>query len=102
MSRAREQLGRAEERPETDGVTGERIGATLLSIDDTNGRPADETRLPKRLHGADRRAARRHDVLDETHLLASLERALEQVPRAVLLPLLADDPSGSETIDPSS
>src|SRR2546423_4555106 len=91
MSRARKQLGRAEERPETDGVTGERIGAALLSIDHANGRPADETRLPKRLYGPHRRAGRGDDVLDEAHLLALLEDALEPLGRAVALRLLPDD-----------
>ena len=61
-------------------MTGERVGPTLLPVDDADRVPDDEAGGPQRLDGAEQRAAARDDVLDQADALALLERPLDPVP----------------------
>src|SRR5436305_1780018 len=88
---ALEQLSCPEKGPQTDGVTRESIGSTLLAIDHADRRAYDETGLADRRDRLHERAPRGHDVLHEAHELALFEGALEPVRGAVGLRLVADD-----------
>src|SRR5262245_50522099 len=84
-------LIRDEQRAQTHATARERVGAALLSIDDTDGGSALETGVTNRVDGSESGAARGDNVLDETHELARRKRPFEPVRGAVLLLLLADD-----------
>src|SRR3954451_11018062 len=89
-----QQIARAEERTEPDGVPREGVGAPLLAVDDTDGRLDDESRAAQLLDGLEERAAGRHHVLDHAHALARLEDAFDALRRSVLLRLSAHDHEG--------
>src|SRR3954449_7970673 len=86
-----QELGRTKERPQADGVAGERVHSALLAVDDADRRSALQTGLAQRLDGLDGGAAGGDDVLDQADLLARLEDALEPLAGSVALLLLADD-----------
>src|SRR5215468_1446741 len=74
-----EQLGSGEERAQAYGVTRERVGPSLLSIDHADGRSHLEAGLPESGHGLERGPSGGHDVLDQADELARLEDALDAV-----------------------
>jgi hypothetical protein len=67
------------------------VDAALLAVDHADRRTADEPGLPERLYRLPGRTAGGDDVLDQADALPRLEHALEPVPGAVLLGLLAHD-----------
>jgi hypothetical protein len=64
-------LGRSKNRVQTDGVAGERVGSTLLAVDDADGAPALEPGIAQGPDRGHRSAARRDDVLDGQTLCPS-------------------------------
>src|SRR5436309_3533843 len=86
-----DQFARAEERvkPHTDLRQENR--AALFSVDDAHAVLDDRAVLAQPINRAPQRAARRHDVFDEQHEIASIQLAFEVVPRAVLLRSLANN-----------
>ena len=87
---ALEQVSCPEKGSQTHGVARKSVGSALLPVDHTDGRADDETGLTDRRDRLDERSARGHDVLDQAHELAFLERALEPIRGAVGLRLVAD------------
>src|SRR3954451_13163807 len=88
---ARQDVRGGEEAPEADGVPRELVHAPLLAVDDADRLRANEAGFAEGLDRRDGRAARRHDVLHEAHLLAGFEHAFEAIVGAVALRVLADD-----------
>ena len=82
---------RAEERVQLDPGAGQRVLPALLAIDDADRRRALETGRPQGADSLGGGPARRDDVLDEAHLLARRELALELPLGAVVLGLLPHD-----------
>src|SRR5438128_887599 len=58
---------------------------SLFSVDDTHAVLDDRAVIAQPIDRAPQRAARRHDVFDEQHEIASVQLAFEVMPRAVLL-----------------
>src|SRR5918911_4783722 len=86
-----QKLARTENRPETDGVARQRVGAALLAVDHADGSSHQQTRLAERFDALEQRAPGRDDVLDEADAFALVVDALEAVRGRVLLRRLADD-----------
>ena len=89
-----QQVARTVERGEAHPEPGERVGATLLAVDDAHRMPDDEPGCANGLHRVTEGPARRDDVLDEAHELTWLVDALEAVPGAVSLGFIAHDDEG--------
>src|SRR5215207_8047506 len=90
FSRLDDLLG-PEKRHQTDGLARESVDPALLPIHHADGRRALETLPTQSLDGARRGIAARHDVLDETHLLAGPIGPFHAARRSVLLLLVPDD-----------
>src|SRR3989442_14758025 len=85
------QFARAEERVKPHPDLRQEDRTALLSVDDAHAVLDDRAVLPQPIDRAPQRAARRDDVFDEQHEIASIQLAFEVVPRAVLLRSLANN-----------
>ena len=84
-------FGGEHERPEPDGGAGERVGPSLLAVDDADDRRDEKAGLPEDFDGLERGTTRRDDILDEADPLSGLEHTLDPVSRAVILCGVPDD-----------
>src|SRR3954464_10171362 len=72
-------------------MTGQLVDAALLAVDDADRVRNLQSGPPQGFDRLDRSAARRDDILDETHALALAVHAFELIGRPVALRLLTDD-----------
>src|SRR3954470_2135164 len=75
----RQDVRGGEEAPEADGVPRELVNAPLLAVDDADRVRAHEAGFAQGVDSRHGRAARRHDVLHEAHLLTRFEDSFEAI-----------------------
>src|SRR3989441_652994 len=80
-----DEFARAKERVEPHTDLRQEDRPSLFSVDDTHAVLDDRAVLAQPIDRTPQRAARRHDVFDEQHEIASVQVAFEVVPRAVFL-----------------
>src|SRR2546426_2109740 len=86
-----DEFARAKERVEPHTDLRQEDRPSLFAVDDTHAVLDDRAVLAQPIDRSPQRAARRDDVFDEQHEIASIQLAFEVVPRAVFLRGLPND-----------